>query len=218
MQKLSNRWNSTLTMLNNEVSTQNTSNQLDHPSWGSDWSSWEPNTVNASTIPLGSFELELAAIACDLPISDELKLCIEPVLSIPMCASLPSDTSLLVSSSGKERKTCISLLQNAMLRVLTTIPPGKAKFTLIDPVGLGQTFASVLHLADYEESQLLDRAWTEPRHIETQLARLTEHMETVIQKYLRNEFESIDAYNEQAGEIAEPYRFLVIADFPNNFS
>ena len=218
MQKLSNRWNSTLTMLNNEASTQNTSNQLDHPSWGSDWSSWEPNTVNASTIPLGSFELELAAIACDLPTSDELKLCIEPVLSIPMCASLPSDTSLLVSSSGKERKTCISLLQNAMLRVLTTIPPGKAKFTLIDPVGLGQTFASVLHLADYEESQLLDRAWTEPRHIETQLARLTEHMETVIQKYLRNEFESIDAYNEQAGEIAEPYRFLVIADFPNNFS
>ena len=42
-------------------------------------------------------------------------------------------------------------------------------------------------------------------------------METVIQKYLRNEFETIDEYNAQAGELAEPYRFLVIADFPVGF-
>src|SRR5205085_450878 len=37
------------------------------------------------------------------------------------------------------------------------------------------------------------------------------------QKYLRNEFETIDDYNAQAGELAEPYRFLVIADLPVNF-
>ncbi len=43
-------------------------------------------------------------------------------------------------------------------------------------------------------------------------------MENVIQKYLRNEFETIEEYNRQAGELAEPYRFLVIADFPRNFS
>ena len=43
-------------------------------------------------------------------------------------------------------------------------------------------------------------------------------METVIQKYLRNEFATIDDYNAQAGELAEPYRFLVIADLPTNFS
>ena len=39
----------------------------------------------------------------------------------------------------------------------------------------------------------------------------------MIQKYLRNEFETIDEYNAQAGELAEPYRFLVIADFPVGF-
>src|SRR5438045_8922915 len=42
-------------------------------------------------------------------------------------------------------------------------------------------------------------------------------METVIQKYLRNEYETIDEYNAQAGELAEPYRYLVIADFPVAF-
>src|SRR5687767_10818835 len=42
-------------------------------------------------------------------------------------------------------------------------------------------------------------------------------METVIQKYLRNEYETIDDYNAQAGELAEPYRFLVVNDFPTGF-
>src|SRR6185436_7638201 len=38
------------------------------------------------------------------------------------------------------------------------------------------------------------------------------------QKYLRNEFASIQEYNEFAGEVAEPYQILVIANFPANFS
>ena len=47
---------------------------------------------------------------------------------------------------------------------------------------------------------------------------LSEHMETVIQTYLRNEYETIDEYNIAAGEIAEPYRYLVIADLPVNLT
>ena len=43
-------------------------------------------------------------------------------------------------------------------------------------------------------------------------------METVIQKYLRDEFPSIEAYNLQAGEIAEPFRVLVVANFPAGFN
>src|SRR5207253_4637430 len=59
---------------------------------------------------------------------------------------------------------------------------------------------------------------TEPAHIEKQLADLTEHMENVIQKYLRRQFAGIEDYNAQAGEVAEPYRVLVVADFPVNFT
>ena len=43
-------------------------------------------------------------------------------------------------------------------------------------------------------------------------------MENVIQKYLRNEFETIEEYNVHAGEVAEPFRVLVVANFPANFS
>jgi hypothetical protein len=103
-------------------------------------------------------------------------------------------------------------------RVLVSIPPSKVRFTFVDPVALGESFAAFMHLGDEFEQLVGERIWTEPRAIEQRLVDISEHMETVIQKYLRNEFEDIDAYNEAAGEIAEPYRFLVCADFPANFS
>ena len=92
------------------------------------------------------------------------------------------------------------------------------RFTIIDPVGLGQNFSAFMHLADYDEKLVSSRIWTEAQHIKQRLADLTEHMENVIQKYLRNEFASIQEYNQHAGEVAEPFQILVIANFPANFS
>ena len=43
-------------------------------------------------------------------------------------------------------------------------------------------------------------------------------MEDVFQTYLRNQFKTIEEYNEYAGEVAEPYHVLVVANFPTNFS
>ena len=75
-----------------------------------------------------------------------------------------------------------------------------------------------MHLADYEEQLINNRIWTQTSQIEQKLADLNEHMEKVIQMYLRNEYADIAEYNEQAGVIAEKYHFLVIADFPANFT
>jgi hypothetical protein len=105
-----------------------------------------------------------------------------------------------------------------MFRLLLNLPPGKVRFTIIDPVGLGQNFATFMHLADYDEALVTSRIWTESAHIEQRLADLTGHMENVIQKYLRNQFPTIEEYNTHAGEVAEPYRILVVANFPVNFT
>jgi hypothetical protein len=42
-------------------------------------------------------------------------------------------------------------------------------------------------------------------------------MENVIQTYLRNEFDSIHDYNRHAGEVAEAFHVLVVANFPAGF-
>ncbi len=105
-----------------------------------------------------------------------------------------------------------------MLRFLTAVPAGKVRFTIFDPVGLGQNFSTFMNLKDVDELMVNSRIWTEQAQIEHRLLDLTEHMENVIQTYLRNEYQSIEQYNEMAGEVAEPYRVLVVANYPANFS
>ena len=83
---------------------------------------------------------------------------------------------------------------------------------------MGQGFAGLMHLADYEESIIGGRIWTAKDQIEEKLEELNGHMEKVIQMYLRNEYATITEYNRQAGNIAEKYHFLVVSDFPNSFS
>ena len=102
-------------------------------------------------------------------------------------------------------------------QILATYPPGMVQFLLIDPVGLGQNFASFHALADYDEKLITNRVWSNRRHIRERLEEIITHIEGVVQTYLRADFESIDQYNEQAGEIAEAYRFIFIYDFPENF-
>ena len=136
----------------------------------------------------------------------------------PLLLSLAGKPSLVIRSRGDSRAEASRLLQSSMLRFLTSLPPGKVRFTIMDPVGLGVNFASFMHLTDIDEQMVTSRIWTEPAHIEKRLGDLTEHMENVLQTYLRNDYATLDDYNREAGEVAEPYRILVIANFPANFT
>ncbi len=135
----------------------------------------------------------------------------------PAILPWPVDSSLLIKTTPEEKETSSAMMQALMLRIASGIPAGQSRFTIIDPLGLGKQFAGFMHLADYDELLVTSRIWTEPQLIEQRLADITEQMEVVIQKYLRNEYESIGAYNADA-EVPEPYRFVVVANFPANFN
>jgi energy-coupling factor transporter ATP-binding protein EcfA2 len=75
-----------------------------------------------------------------------------------------------------------------------------------------------MHLNDYDEQITGGHVWTDPKRIDERLGVLSQHMEKVLQKYLRNEFETIHHYNQFAGEVAEPYHVVVVANFPSGFS
>ena len=139
-------------------------------------------------------------------------------LSLPLALEFPDAASVLIRTEDSGRAWAQRFIRRSMMRILTSLPPGKVRFTIVDPVGLGQSLSSFMHLADADERLVSSRIWTDQRHIEQALVDLTEHLENVIQKYLRNDYETIAQYNEAAGEIAEPYRFLVLQDFPANLS
>lgn len=188
------------------------------PDWNvTEYESWPAPTEAAPSIQFGSVTLDLAKVKHGISQDQRLRPP-KPAIEVPALMTLEEHPVLLITAEEEGRREAIDVLQLMMLRFLTAMPPGKVRFTIFDPVGLGENFASFMHLADFDEHLIASRIWTEGRQIDEQLTRLTAHMETVLQKYLRNEFATIHEYNAQAGEVAEPFQVLVAANFPTNFS
>src|SRR5260370_11157630 len=163
-------------------------------------------------------EMDLEKLCDGLPQDPRWAFPGPPRCALPLMLAYPEQGSVLFETPNSRREDMIGALNNVILRLLSVAPPGRLNFTIVDPVGLGQNFAGVMHLADYEAQIINSRIWTQAGQIEQKLADLNEHMEKVIQMYLRNEYATIADYNEQAGNIAEKYHFLVVPDFPANFT
>jgi hypothetical protein len=127
------------------------------------------------------------------------------------------EASGIVIHSAKAPAAAHEIAQTAILRLLATVPAAGVRFVFFDPVSLGGNVAGFIALEKYEPSLVGGKAWSDPRHIEQALLEVTDHMETVIQKYLRNEYDSISEYNAEA-RVKEPHRVVVVFDFPVNFS
>ncbi len=175
---------------------------------------WTPPTQFTPATRFSSLELDLAPLK---PKDARLQLPGPSLVKVPVALTYPDQGCLLLETEESGTPRVSGLLNLLVLRLLGTMPPGKVKFTILDPVGLGQNFAGLMHLGDYEENLINRRIWTQRDQIDERLAELNEHIEKVIQMYLRNEFATITEYNAQAGSVAEKYHFLIIADFPGNF-
>lgn len=218
-QDLKTRWQQGIAEFEKVLGQMNEYCDLHFPSWKTvvERTSHAAHSPDLAALRFGHYLFDPTALAGEAAPSDEFKIPLT-ACEFPAVLSYPEVPSLLLEADGEGRDAAASVLRNVMLRMLTSLPPGKVRFTVIDPVGLGQNFSAFMHLADYDERLVASRIWTEAQHITQRLSDLTEHMEKVIQKYLRNEFASIQEYNAQAGEVAEPYQVLVIANFPANFS
>jgi len=188
------------------------------PAWEQSWENWKPPAQFGNAAPLARMEVDMATFSEGVPKDARLSLPGPARFSLPLLLTYPQQGSVLFETTNSGRDEIIGALNNVILRLLSTSPAGRLSFTVIDPVGLGQSFSGIMHLADYAEYLINSRIWTQTSQIEQRLAELNEHMEKVIQMYLRNEYTTIAEYNEQAGNIAEKYHFVVVADFPAGFS
>ena len=183
--------------------------------WSTDY---QPRDLFPHASRFGQLDLDLSAPAALFAKDTPLSLASHEHISSPLALVFPQEGSLLIETDDDGGKWVADVMNGIVFRLLSLAPPGKAAFTIIDPVGLGQNFAGLMHLADYEPALINRRIWTQRDHIEERLAELNEHVEKVIQMYLRNEYATITEYNEQAGSVAEKYHFLVIAGLPAAFS
>ncbi|MGO9706496.1 MAG: FtsK/SpoIIIE domain-containing protein [Limisphaerales bacterium] len=218
-QVLETEWKDCLQPIYESIRAANAAVEELFPDWQSPaWKKWTPPQDFKNAAKFGRLEVDVAKFAEVMPKDRRLALPGPATFSVPLVLAYPLEGSILFEAAKTGGDEAIETINNVIFRLLSTTPPGKLSFTIFDPVGLGQNFAALMHLADYEESYINSRIWTQTNQIEEKLAELNEHMEKVIQMYLRNEYATITEYNAQAGSIAEKYHFLVIASFPVNFS
>jgi DNA segregation ATPase FtsK/SpoIIIE, S-DNA-T family len=168
------------------------------------WSSPGPASEVEPFLRLGDLQLQVPA---SLGVS-----------VVPALIRFPLETGIAVGAQVADRDRAIGLLRALTLRLFAAVPPGGLQVKVFDPVAVGQSVAEFRHLAEYDSLLMDEKTWTSERDIERVLDELSEHLEVVISTYLRGQFQSIDEYNRHAGEVAQPYRALVVFDYPNGFT
>jgi len=131
---------------------------------------------------------------------------------VPLALTYPQQGSILFETNKGGENEAIATNQQHYFSAAVHDAGSKASFTIFDPVGLGQNFAALMHLADYEEGGSTAasgrRRRSSRRSSRTERAHGKSHPDV-----LRNEYATIAEYNARAGSIAEKYHFLVIASF-----
>lgn len=137
------------------------------------------------------------------------------LLDQPTVMPLTLERALLIEASGSAKQQAVDAIQALLFRLVAALAPGTVQFTFIDPISLGQNVAGFMALGEYDRRLVDGKAWTEPEHIEERLLALTEQVEVIIQKNLRNDYFDIEDYNDK-NDIKLPYHVVVIFDFPTN--
>ena len=135
-------------------------------------------------------------------------------VTVPWAVTLHEN--LIVRSTDHEALT--AFVRSLMLRHLVSVAPGELQMCIFDPIGLGQSAGDLLDLAEYDADLIGGKVWTSAEDLDGRLEETSAHIELVLQKYLRTTYDSIDEFNEAAGEVAEPYRLVVLFGFPRGLT
>lgn len=128
-----------------------------------------------------------------------------------------SNFNKMILFEGESRKDALEYLRALEMRLFMSIPCGKLRVTMFDPVDLGSNFSMFSGLGDNDERVISTKIWSDPKRIKEQLNALIAQIEHVNQDCLRNDYENIVVYNRHVGKNAEPLQALFVADFPRHF-
>lgn len=122
----------------------------------------------------------------------------------PVGVDLDSDGGFITDS--------LDVIESVVHSLLAVLPPNNLQIRIVDPVQLGRNVDYLHRLGDQAATVIGNKAATNASEFVALLNELESHITYVTQKYLQGEHESLTEYNEQAGEVAEPYRIVLLYD------
>lgn len=109
-------------------------------------------------------------------------------------------------------------IETAVLNLLAALPANQLLIRVFDPEKAGESANFLYGLGEAQEKVIGQSVRTSPRQLDELLQETEEHITFVTQRYLQGEHSSLTDYNNAAGEVAEPYRIIILYDFPAGFS
>lgn len=108
-----------------------------------------------------------------------------------------------------------SIIELSALKVMSSLPNGLIKVSLIDKTGAGQNFPilSTLH-----EKFIDGKVLSEDTEIELELEALKNSMSTITQSIAANGFASVEDYNKKTDEVPQQYQVICVSNFPTGFN
>ena len=132
-------------------------------------------------------------------------------LNIPLL--LPTKVNAVMMNLGDDAEKVPNLFQNIILRLLLSTRMNLAKVSVVD-MDFGTSFPIVSSITNSMfKSQMVYR-----QDDVTQLMAGLAREISEANRIFSGRYPDIDAYNASAGEMAQPYHFVFIDDFPNGFT
>lgn len=131
----------------------------------------------------------------------------------PALIPIEETNGICFLETPENRQDICNTMQMMALRLAATISPKLCKFTLYDPTGLGANLISLVRLSsEIKGNQII----TEPEAFKRELAEAKKSIPETIQNVLGYQFlgKTLIDYNEAVKDLAKPYHFIFIVDFP----
>lgn len=124
-----------------------------------------------------------------------------------------SGIAFLINNKYKERIT--EVMEHNVINLITSLPDGLVKLTLIDKTGSGQNLPM---LSTFSEKFIEGKVLSEDIEIQEELETIKNSMGTIAQSISANGFDSIEHFNRETDEVPQRYNIIVINSFPTGFN
>lgn len=177
-----------------------------------------PSPPTRMIFPLGLMRLVQAGVDTELSVPSPPGGRHHHRFTIPLAEATPPIPVLLdLDEAGGIVTDSADVVQNLTLDMLATLPAGRLKIDVVDPAKVGASMNFLYGVGEAGEQIYGQKVWGS-HDVGELLTELENHVAFVTQKYLQGTHETLTAYNRAAGEVAEPYRLLLLFDHPNAFT
>ena len=139
-------------------------------------------------------------------------------ITFPFGQSFSSETfNKILEYDFESREMALECLTAIEMRLFQSIPAGKLRVTMFDPIDLGKNFSLFSILGENDDRIISTRIWHEMDRMKEKLNDLVTQIAHVNQDCLKGVYKNIVDYNKAVGKNAEPLQALFIADFSDQF-